>query len=209
MVAQAAPRQLSEKLRLSALGLALAWAPGPALADPLADIEMSFSIAGKPIPPEIFADFGDAQMSDDKPIVVAIDALAAIDSNRYAEPIRQRGDWFEQERPGPGGINGPETIGYEYRGRTANGLMVILAAWSGGGSGTFYWLHVLDVKSRPAFNTDGSLYQRLDLELIRSYALGDRWQGDITIAGDAIRIQTEASLGGSGAPSETIEARRP
>jgi hypothetical protein len=31
---------------------------------------------------KIFADFGDAMMSDNRPIVVTIDANAAIDSNR-------------------------------------------------------------------------------------------------------------------------------
>jgi len=184
-------------------------AAAPAAADPLAEVLLSFTLNGKPIPPEIFSDFGDASLSDDKPIVVVIDARAAMDSNRYADPIRPRGDWIEQEKPGPGGINGPETMAYRYVGRTANGLLVLLAAWSGGGSGNFFWLHVLDARPARAFQTDGSLYERLDLALVRSYALGDRWLGDVTIVGNAIRIQTEHSLGGSGAPSETIEARRP
>ena len=57
-------------------------------ADPLDEVRRSFTIGGKPIPPEIFADFGDAMMSDNRPIVVTIDANAAIDSNRYADPIK-------------------------------------------------------------------------------------------------------------------------
>src|SRR5271167_1124100 len=42
------------------------------------EVRKSFTIGGKPIPPEIFADFGDAMMSDNRPIVVTVDANAAI-----------------------------------------------------------------------------------------------------------------------------------
>jgi hypothetical protein len=58
-------------------------------ADPLHEVRKSFAIGGKPIPAEIFADFGEAWMSDKRPIVVTIDAKAAIDSNRYADPIKR------------------------------------------------------------------------------------------------------------------------
>ena len=78
-----------------------------------------------------------------------------------------------------------------------------------GGSGTSYWLHVLDARPSRAFNDDGSTYGRLDLAPIRSYVLADRWEGDIRIEGNTIRIETQHILGGSGAPSQTIEARRP
>ena len=107
------------------------------VADPLNEVRKSFTIGGKPIPAEIFADFGDAWMSDNRPIVVTIDAKAAIDSNRYADPIKTNGRWVEQMKPGSGSFNGPETISYEFRGATANGMLVFLAAWSGGGSGRF------------------------------------------------------------------------
>src|SRR5271157_2188046 len=110
-------------------------------ADPLDEVRRSFTIGGKPIPPEIFADFGDTWMLDNRPIVVTIDANAAIDSNRYADPIKTNGRWVEQVKLGSGSFNGPETMSYEYRGATANGLLVLVAAWSGGG-GTFYYLHI-------------------------------------------------------------------
>jgi hypothetical protein len=80
--------------------------------NPINEVRKSFTIGGKPIPPEIFADFGDAWMSDSRPIVVTIDAKAAIDSNRYADPIKTNGHWVEQAKPGPGGLNGPETMAY-------------------------------------------------------------------------------------------------
>ena len=132
-------------------------------ADSLHEVRKSFTIGGKPIPAEIFADFGDAWMSDSRPIVVTIDAKAAIDSNRYADSIKTNGRWVEQVKPGSASFNGPETMSYEYYGATANGLLVLVAAYSGGGSGTFYSLHVLDAASNRAFDEDGSTYPRLDL----------------------------------------------
>ena len=167
----------------------------------------SFTIGGKPIPPEIFADFGDAWLSDGWPIILTVDANAAIGSNRYADPIKTNGRWVDQMKPGSGGLNGPETMSYEYRGATANGLLVFLAAWSG--SGTFYYLHFLDAASKRGFDKDGSTYSRLDLTLVRTYILGDRWEGDVSISGNSVRIVTRASLGAREVGSVTIDARRP
>ena len=185
------------------------WPATASAVDPLDELRKSFTIGGKPVPPEIFADFGDAMMSDSRPIIVTIDAIAAIDSNRYADPIKTNGRWVVQMKPGAGSFNGPETMSYEYRGATANGLLVFVAAWTGGGSGTFYSLHVVDAASRRAFDEDGSTYARLDLTLLRTAALGDRWQGDVRIAGNSIHIITQASLGSQGVGTVTIEAKRP
>jgi hypothetical protein len=79
---------------------------------------------------------------------------------------------------------------------------------SGGGSGTCYYLHILDAASNHAFDEDGSTYSRLDLTL-RTYILGDRWQCDVTISGNSIHVVTDASPGGHGLASATIDARRP
>ena len=199
------------KLRAAALAFAaaIAAAAGAFAAEPLDELRKTFTIGGKPIPPEIFADFGDAMMSDSRPIVVTLDAKAAIGSNRYADPIATKGRWVEQVKPGPGGLNGPESIAYEYRGATANGLLVVLAVYSGGGSGAFHYLHLLDAAPSHAFDEDGSTYSRLDLTLVRTYVLGDRWQGDVKITGNSVRVVTDSSLGGHGNAPVTIEARRP
>jgi hypothetical protein len=199
------------KTLLRVLGLALcSGLPVAAFAaDSLDEVRRSFTIGDKPIPPEIFADFGDATMSDSRPIVVTIDANAAIDSNRYADPLKTKGLWVEQTKSGSGLFNGPETMSYEFKGVTANGMLVFLTAWSGGGSGTFYYLHILDAASNRAFDEDGSTYSRVDLTLVRTYILGDRWQGDVSISGNSVRIVTDSSLGGHGVASVTIDARKP
>ena len=35
-------------------------------------------------------------MSESRAVIVGIDALAAIDSNRYADPIKREGAWIAQ-----------------------------------------------------------------------------------------------------------------
>ena len=92
---------------------------------------------------------------------------------------------------------------------TANGLLVFLAAWSGGGSRMFYYLHILDAAPAGALDEDGLIYSRLNLTLVRTYVLGDHWQGDVSISGNSVGIVTNASLGGHGVSPVTIEARRP
>jgi hypothetical protein len=181
-----------------------AWA-----ADALGEIRKSFTIDGKPIPPEIFSDFGDAIMSDNRPIIVTVDARAAIDSNRYSDPITVTGDWVAQKKPGNPGRRDTETMSYRFIGTTGNGLLVVVASWSGGGSGVFYWLHVVDAAWKPAFDEDGSRYKRVDLSLVRSHVLGDRWQGDVKISGNTLRIVTTARAGGRGGAPVTLQAQRP
>jgi len=44
---------------------------------------------------------------------------------------------------------------------------------------------------------------------VRTYILGDRWQGDVTISGNSVRIVTDSSLVGHGVSPATIAARRP
>jgi hypothetical protein len=55
----------------------------------VAEVRHSFTIHGKPIPPEIFRDFGDGDLADSGSIWVTIDAAAAIGSNLYYDPIKR------------------------------------------------------------------------------------------------------------------------
>jgi hypothetical protein len=44
---------------------------------------------------------------------------------------------------------------------------------------------------------------------MRTYILGDRWEGDVSISSNSLRIVTDASRGGREVGSVTIDARRP
>ena len=194
--------------RLAFLVVALIALTAPALAaSSLDELRRSFTLDGKPVPPDVFRDFGDADLGDSLPSVVAIDVKAAIDSNRYGNPIARRGGWVTQIRPAAGSLNGAEETGYRFIGATKNGLIAAIATLSGGGSGVFATLHVLDASLAAGFDGDGKRYGRVDLAVLRSVVLGDRWQGEAAIAGDTIRIATTKTPA-EGVP-KSIEAKRP
>jgi hypothetical protein len=178
-------------------------------ADLVAEARHSFTLDGKQIPPEIFRDFGDGDLADSGAIWVTIDLKAAIGSNLYFDDIAKNGDWIIQKKIGP---DANEETAYTYIGATENGLLVALAAYSGGGTGDFITLHILDIASGRGFGADGDLYDRINLTNLRSVPLGDRWDGEVTIAKNMVTIVTTRAgpADQSGTRKTTvIEARRP
>jgi hypothetical protein len=62
------------------------------------EVRHSFTLNGKPIPPEIFRDFGDGDLADSGSIWVTVDVKAAIGSNLYFDDIKQNGSWINQKK---------------------------------------------------------------------------------------------------------------
>jgi hypothetical protein len=177
----------------------------------IAEVRRVFTIEGKPIPPEIFRDFGDGNLADSGPIWITVDLNAATGSNFYYDDIQQNGRWVSQKKPATKDTPQEETA-YSYRGATENGLLVVLASYSGGGSGNFITLHILDLALARALDSEGKTYERINLTNLRSVALGDRWDGEVQIARNAIRITTtrKGPADNSGKRETlTIEAKRP
>jgi hypothetical protein len=181
-----------------------------ATAEPLDELSKSFTVKGQPVPPDVFADFGDGDLADSRPIRVTIDVLAAVGSNLYFETVQRNGTWVSQKKDLQD--DGPEEIAYSFEGTTQNRLLVVVTRYGGGGSGGFYNLHVLDAAPTYAFQNDGARYQRLNLTDIRSVALGDRWKGSVKIDGNRIAITTTggalADVSG-GAKTRIVDAERP
>jgi hypothetical protein len=176
----------------------------------VAEVRRSFTLHGKVIPPEILRDLGDGNLADSTGIWVTVDLEAAIGSNLYADVIREERGWFTQTKASRNMNDGNETS-YRFIGPTSNGLLVVIASFNGGGTGTFYTLHILDIAAVRAFDLQGKLYQRINLTSVRSIVLGDRWDGDVSISKNSILIVTTRNGpvdGGTRAP-ETIIAERP
>jgi hypothetical protein len=55
------------------------------------EVRHSFTLNGKPIPPEILRDFGDGDLAGSGSIWVTVDVKAAIGSNLYFDGIKQNG----------------------------------------------------------------------------------------------------------------------
>jgi hypothetical protein len=184
----------------------------PSTASLIAEVRHNFAIDGKPIPPEIFRDFGDGDLADSGSIWVTIDANAATGSNLYYDDIKKDGQWFSQKETNPKAGAPAAVTGYTYYGATENGLLVVLAAYSGGGSGNFITLHILELAPARAFDLEGKVYDRINLTNVRSVALGDRWNGEIKIEKNMIRVvTTRKGPADDGGKRETtmIEAKRP
>jgi hypothetical protein len=165
--------------------------PASAPADTaLQELRRTFTVHGKPVPPEVFGDFGDADMADSGPIRVTIDLLAAMDSNLYYGDIAVAPNgWVSQKkRVQSGATTVTEETGYKFEGVTRNGLLVVMASFSGGGSGEFITLHILDAAAAHGFDSEGKRTDRLNLTILRSIPLGDRWDGSIAIANDTIAV---------------------
>jgi hypothetical protein len=155
----------------------------------VAEVRRAFTLHGQPIPPEVFRDFGDGDIADSGSIWVSVDVAAAIGSNLYADAIKKERGWFVQTRANQS-INGNEETAYRLIGTTDNGLLVVIASYNGGGSGTFYTLHILDVAAARGFDLEGRPYQRINLTILRSVILGDRWDGEVSIAKNSITVVT-------------------
>jgi hypothetical protein len=183
----------------------------PSTASLLSEARRALTIGGKPVPPEIFRDFGDGDIADSGAIWVTVDINAATGSNLYFDDIKQDGKWVTQKKMNPK-ADTQEQTGYSYYGTTANGLLVVVASYSGGGSGNFITLHILDLAAARAFDFDGKVYDRINLTNVRSMPLGDRWDGEIKIDKNTIRVITtrKGPADDSGKrETVTIEAKRP
>jgi hypothetical protein len=134
-------------------------APAKSPSAPLDELRKTFTIEGKPVPPEVFRDMGDGDMADSGGIIVTIDVKAAIGSNLYFDDIKANGDWFTQTHKRAGG-DLTEESSYRFIGTTENKLLVVIASYSGGGSGVFYTLHILDAQAGRGFDLEGRLYDR-------------------------------------------------
>jgi hypothetical protein len=176
----------------------------------VSEVRRAFTLNGKTIPPEIFRDFGDGDLADSGAIWVTVDLSAAIGSNLYYDPIREYGAWKIQKKQRSEADTSEETA-YSFKGATANGLVVVVASYNGGGSGTFHTLHILDVAPATGIDLDGKRYQRINLTNIRSVVLGDRWDGEVKISGNVIQVITTRdgpANAGARAPL-TLTAERP
>lgn len=206
---------MSHSILLSLVGMVFATSVAAAsMEDSTKEVRSTFTLGGKLIPPVVFSDFGDDDLSDaSRSIWVTVDLLAAVGSNLYAAPVvRSPQGWVWQKNGHRGAGASGEDIGYRYVGSTRNGLMLVVAALRTTGTGIFYTLHILDVSPARAFDDDDVPYDRLNLTVIRNLALGDRWRGDVKIDGDMVMVTTppgEPNNGNTETKTLSFRAKRP
>jgi hypothetical protein len=150
-------------------------------------------------------------LSDSGEQVVAINLLESMNTNRYIGDLKKRGKgspfiFYErteecQKSECP---FGPPSFGYQFIGKSASGIYVLITNFSGGGSGQFKNLLLVSLEKDKGLSYDEkSNALRLDRErwIIKKLAeigLGDWYEGKISVKGNVLRIGKDQYPGSAG-----------
>lgn len=142
-----------------------------------------FRWKGRPIHPGVIYEFN-TDLSNNCPLVAAVDVDGACDSQRLFDPPKSRGGFLFYE-------NATEfdtgSFCYKHLGRSTDGKHVLLTACNGGGSGDFE--DILIVKfSHDRLNDDGRSRDRIRMTLVGHFTLGDRDDGKVEVLDDKLFI---------------------
>jgi hypothetical protein len=163
----------------------------PDMNEALAEVNKSFTYKGMHIHPDLVNEF-EVWLSDNcPPITVSVDILAARRSgNEYGSKIEFRGDTlfsYNEKRYGRG-FNGRGYYYYTHLGKMANGIHVLQTGSGGGGTGVFKYLYFVRFSTDKAYNSDGTIYERLLMTVIRRFLLGDRDDGNVEVLPDKVIV---------------------
>jgi hypothetical protein len=165
----------------------------------LSERELQYSFSKPPyIHPKIIQDLI-TWISDTGDQIIEINLVDAQDSNRYF------GDILVKEVPnGPFPFVyveerhaedvAPPYFGYRYVGTTTSGIHVLRTALDGGGSGTFVTLVFLSIhreKGASFVQDNGPRPPSIDRVVLHKegeFALGDRWEGNLSVRGNTVFI---------------------
>ena len=154
----------------------------------IAEARRDFTLNGKQIPPEIFRDFGDGDLADSGTIWVTVDVKTAIGSNLYFYEIRQNRTWISQKKVTANAGAGEETGSHiSARRRTAFSWFSPPTAAAARATSSRCTSSIL---SRPRLRPRRQDLRAHHLTNLRRVALGDSWDGEISIAKNTIRIVT-------------------
>ena len=191
---------------------------------PDASVDWPYSFVQEPfVRPQIIDDLS-TELSDLGDQVVAINLLDAQESNRYGGGIGVRE--IDEQCPyvhwEPFGER--SEFGYQYVGMTESRVHVLYTSSWGGGSGVFKSLMLLAITPDAGIDWNGqaataSERERLLIYKLGEFGLGDRWAGDLRVAGNTLTIgrdrgwfSVSGGTGGGGPDYErvlTIDTPRP
>jgi hypothetical protein len=149
------------------------------------------------VPPRIIEDLSPWE-SDKGEQVVAVNILESVGSNRYFGDLKTIGTgkpfvFYEKECDSPCSMGAPG-FGYWLIGTTPSGVTVLFTESSGGGTGRFRSLLFVSLENDKAlsFNTSTNSLAldrvRLILKKLGEITLGDRYEGDITLHDNTLKI---------------------
>lgn len=162
------------------------------LVNPSLGMESALSFEQEPfITPKIIQDF--SCLSDGGDQVVTIILENSQDSNRYFGKIETRAN-ETTKHPFVFTRDDKTEFGYSFVGKTPSGINVLYTEEWGGGSGIFTHLMLVGIKKRTGYIFDESTQsitpqEQTVIEKLCEIPLGDRWAGELTLAGDQLSIK--------------------
>ncbi len=181
------PRARGGSLRLAAVILCLGVCAAARLPAATPEAADPFTRGEAMVHPHALHKF-DCWISDRRANVAAIVLDASFNtSNEYYSAIEQHEGWRSADLADGGYYS------YRYLGALDNGLLVVHTVESGGGSGRFHGLKVLE-RERLRLVEEGEIITTDILVLRGSLTLGDRYAGELRLAGDAV-LSTGADEG--------------
>ena len=160
----------------------------PTMQRLLDEVRNSFTLNGEPITPLALNDLN-GRISDNVPIVTTVDILAGNHSNRYSGEVSRRGGRISVSVEAQSGVQS-EAYSYRFIGRLDNDLLVVQFDKSGGGSGSFGSILVMDAFVERGKHS-GEIYERLCLKIVQEEGLGDRFAGTVAIKGNTLHFSGE------------------
>jgi hypothetical protein len=218
---------MSVRLTMAASLLGSLWAGVPlAQGAGSSAKDASYSFTKAPfINPKIINDLSTA-ISDQGDQVVAINLTDSEGSDRYACDVKvakthDRHPYIYSQEPAEGGDQRPAEFGYRYVGRTTSGVDVLFISESGGGSGVFEGLmlvQILEEIGGPTIEPASGLAQtmtfkrkRLVIKKLGEIGLGDRWDGSLDVKGNEISIGKDTGFfsGRQKTPARVVKIESP
>lgn len=161
--------------------------PAKALQTQLQEANDHFTYAGKPISVGVLKAFSLDDLSGERLPAAAVVLEEATDE-RY-EIKSEGGNPRKGIRAeyGEASFNGQESLGYVYLGRLANGTHALLTTYSGGGSGIFTNLLLVNFTIHTQYTEEGRQDRILVMDA-GQITLGDRYDGKIKVEPKSITI---------------------
>ncbi len=126
----------------------------------LREVQSSFFLEGKPIPPLMIQFFQNPISDLAQPYRLALDLNMAINTNLFPSThISRKDGWITSPLPDNGFFK------YKYIGRLNNGLHVVVSAENQGGTFTLFTLSAFYISLDWALQSSGQPYNRLKMEI--------------------------------------------
>ena len=179
----------------------------PTMASPqLDEANTKFTYQGKPIHPFLLEKFSNWLSDNKPPIITSADVAASFDTNEFENNIVKSLDnsWWFAERGKD--VTDYASFSYKWLGKTANGTHVVEVGANGGGSGFFMGLMFFKFLEGEITAGDKAQKQIL-MTIVRTYVLGDRYEGEIKVYPDRVVIPKSKDQYGGGAIDHDVELR--